>query len=339
MIMERKEYQTSYGLLRILACILVIIHHFDAIVLDASSQKGMAVVDNLTMVNNGLFFMLSGKFALEYFGGNVLTYYRKRFVKIVVPYLVINCIINLMQGYSITEYISRLRHGEVYDWFVYAVIGFYLAAPFFYHMFHDMKEKYKLLFLLSIIVYIVMNTANEYFGGIFYTASNPFFDTLSFFLIGYLIDNIISLKRYKWYFVGTGIVAACISIYETIYMPGVNASLYGLCITRICMCIAVYVFVCWSNPRVLQNKNIQKIVKALADLTYYVYLVHGLIQEPYAASHSYIISKNPYIRLVTGSLEIFIVSMVIAYIYERIVGIIYKIVCEKRIWQKSKRIN
>lgn len=111
MIAERKGYQTSYGLLCILACIFVIIHHFDAVVVDTSSQKGMAVVDNLTMVNNGLFFLLSGKFALEYFDGNVTAYYRKRFVKIAVPYLVINCAINMMHGYTITEYISRLRHG------------------------------------------------------------------------------------------------------------------------------------------------------------------------------------------------------------------------------------
>lgn len=336
MIVERKGYQTSYGLLRILACIFVIIHHFDAVVVDASSQKGMAVVDNLTMVNNGLFFMLSGKFALEYFDGNVTAYYRKRFVKIVVPYLVINCAINMMHGYTITEYISSLRHGEVYDWFVYAVIGFYLAAPFFYYMFYDMKEKYKLLFLLSIVVYIVMNTVNVYFGSVFYTAANPFFDTLSFFLIGYLIDNIVSLKRYKWYFAGAGIAAACISTYEIIYLPGVNASLYGLCITRICMCAAVYVLVCWSNSRIIQDKNIQKIVKRLANLTYYVYLVHGLIQEPYAALHSYIISKNPYIRLAAGSLEIIAVSFVLAYLYERITRMIYKIAGEKRIWGRLK---
>lgn len=235
MIVERKGYQTSYGLLRILACIFVIIHHFDAVVVDASSQKGMAVVDNLTMVNNGLFFMLSGKFALEYFDGNVTAYYSKRFVKIVVPYLVINCAINMMHGYTITEYISRLGHG-----------------------------------------------------------------------------------------------------YEKIYLPGVNASLYGLCITRICMCAAVYVLVCWSNSRIIQDKNIQKIVKRLANLTYYVYLVHGLVQEPYAALHSYIISKNPYIRLAAGSLEIIAVSFVLAYLYERITRMIYKIAGEKRIWGRLK---
>ena len=63
------------------------------------------------------------------------------------------------------------------------------------------------------------------------------------------------------------------------------------------MCAAVYVLVCWSNSRIIQDKNIQKIVKRLANMTYYVYLVHGLVQEPYAALHSYIISKNPYIRL------------------------------------------
>lgn len=98
------------------------------------------------------------------------------------------------------------------------------------------------------------------------------------------------------------------------------------------MCAAVYVLVCWSNSRIIQDKNIQKIVKRLANLTYYVYLVHGLIQEPYAALHSYIISKNPYIRLAAGSLEIIAVSFVLAYLYERITRMIYKIAGEKRIW-------
>lgn len=316
MITERKAYQTSYGVLRILACCLVIIHHFDATIPDAPSQRVIALVDNLTMINNGLFFMLSGKFALERFQGKILSYYYKRFVKIVLPYLIINCILNITQGYTFGEYLSRLRRGEVYNWFVYAVVGFYLVAPFFYYMFHDMSEKYKILFLLALLIYTAMNFVNGSFGGVFYTASNQFFGTISFFFLGYLVDNIRILKKYRGALIIAGIISACISSYEAAFMPGFNPNLYGLCVTRICMCIAVYVLVCWNKPNKESSGKYRKCVKFLADLTYYVYLLHAAIQEQFVVEHSYRICKNPYTRLAVGSLEVIVLSFLSAFVYQ-----------------------
>lgn len=315
MIFEKKTYQTSYGLLRILACCLVIIHHFDAIVSDASNQKVIALIDNLTMINNGLFFMLSGKFALEHFQGSILSYYYNRFVKIILPYLIINCILNFTQGYTFGEYILRLRSGEIYNWFVYAVAGFYLVAPFLHFMFHDMSEKYKLLFLLGLLIYTAMNFVEGSFGNVFYIASNQFFGTISFFFLGYLVDNVKILKKHKWSLIGAGIISACVSSYEAAFMPEFNPNLYGLCLTRICMCISVYVLVCWYEPAREYSEKYQKCVKYMAGLTYYVYLFHVVIQDRFAVWHSYRICKNPYVRLGIGSLEVAVLAFVFAFIY------------------------
>ena len=62
-------FKTGYGIVRIFACLMVIAHHIiAAIYYDETSlpyQKVLLILDNLFMGNNGLFFMMSGKFALE----------------------------------------------------------------------------------------------------------------------------------------------------------------------------------------------------------------------------------------------------------------------------------
>ena len=114
------HFQFGYGMIRILACIMVISHHIiGALYADQTNsnyQKILLVLDNLFMVNNGLFFMMSGKFALERKVESLKEYYARRFTKIVLPFLLVAFIQFVIQSTngltinSISIFFSKILH-------------------------------------------------------------------------------------------------------------------------------------------------------------------------------------------------------------------------------------
>ena len=87
----KKNLLVNYNLLRILAIFFVIATHMLAGVWIADAQtQPMAwhmreIIRTVTLTSNGLFFMLSGRFILEKFDGNIPGFYWKRLVKIGIP--------------------------------------------------------------------------------------------------------------------------------------------------------------------------------------------------------------------------------------------------------------
>lgn len=323
------DYKYSYGIIRILACICVIIHHYiNAIYFDYSgiNQLTLLVIDNLCMVNNSLFFMLSGKFALEYFSGSVGKYYWKRFIKIVCPFLFIRLGLYIIASNekgigSIFEFGYKLTHREIEDWFVFAVIGFYIVVPFFSKMMKSLSERMKIAFLCLLIVYLSINSFNECIDNIFYVAGNPFIGNFSFFLFGYLIDNISCLRNVnKGIYAVSGLIAAAISCAEIVFFPTWNPSIYGYCLTRFVMCVAIFICIGWQQEMRLPRVMLKKI-EIVADLTFYVYLLHGYVQEKVLG----LLSKwniNVYVKLCITSILIFILSAMLSFIIQSVTDLV-----------------
>ena len=312
--MREKSYQYTYGWIRILACVFVITHHCCSTMyagsIPDSDKETLLFIDNLLMVNNGLFFMLSGKFALEFFNGNISTYYKKRINKIILPFLLVIFVRKIFyEKMEINDFLHDFFHGKITDWFVYAVIGFYLVAPFFYRMVQNMSQNYRLALLLLILAYAFINSFNECYKPPFYIGTNPFIGNLSFFFIGYLLDNIEKLKSFRWVIFFLGILGACASIYQIVVLPGQNPSISGFCPSRIFMCMGIYVLIGWSKRKTCDI--VGKITVHIANLTYYIYLVHEIGQDLVFKNIPFPIT-NVYIGLLWTAFATIIVSILLA---------------------------
>lgn len=327
---SNSHFQIGYGIVRILACIMVISHHIiGALYADQTNlcyQKILLVLDNLFMVNNGLFFMMSGKFALEREVKSLKEYYVKRFTKIVLPFLLVAFIQFVIQNTneltmnSISNFFSKILHGEIYDWFVYAVIGFYLIAPFFGKMLQQLDQMERIILFILLLVCILINTLNHIVGPYIFMNGNPFIDNLVFFMIGYLIDNITFLRTKKAIIICLGCLCAVISCMEILLSQTFNSLLYGPCITRIFMCCGFYVFWGWMDCKKTANR---RIVYIISNLTFYIYLFHGIAQGILLSRMRYD-EFNIFVKVLVVSVFTFLLSGLMAWILDLVIKTIQK---------------
>ena len=135
-------------LLRVLACYMVIqVHAGEFFYIDQTSHVIMGtntfwvgILNSLCRASVPLFVMLSGYFLLPLKESNTQTFYRKRFVRVVVPFVIwcaLYAMYNVLRGNTTfcegllnicqipVNYGVQLGH----LWYIYMLIGLYLFAP------------------------------------------------------------------------------------------------------------------------------------------------------------------------------------------------------------------
>jgi len=286
---NNKKHLAAYDLLRIAACLTVILHHYiNAVygnVTDPLEQKILLLLDNLFMVNNGLFFMMSGKFALEKCRDDLKGYYYNKIIKVIVPMLLLSAGLYLVNhkgpvgfGTAVSFYKAFMGNEIVsYLWFMYTLIGFYLVAPFFAVMMKALNEQEKLALTAVIAGVIVVLNVSEIAGISVELGEYPFAENyIAFCFLGYLVDNTEFFGKHARVFLGIGAMALAVSTAEIAFFPGWNPSIYGFCITRVMMCWGLYVFITRYSERYC--RRFQKLLAYISRHTYYIYLMHGTAQ-------------------------------------------------------------
>jgi len=324
-VSDKKNYQSSYGLLRIVACMTVIFHHIlSAVYGDLTKTELPLLIDNLLMCNNGLFFMLSGKFALEHYDGNIKTYYRKKVTGIILPVFLLSLFyyvwyngIDISPDGVVTFFRAFMANKIVeYFWFVYTLTGFYLVVPFLSVMLRKLTEREKEVFLLILFAVIAVTNMGEIAGVGITIEGYPFATHILFCLLGYFADNSGMKKHVKWYLV-LGVVSAVVSSYEVLHQ--MNPSIYDFCLTRIFMCVAVFYVITVHCAHF--SKICQRPIIFLSKYTFYIYLFHGFAQEMVLSWTIGIWNgENHAIYCIICGLMIFVVSLVLSIVFQTILS-------------------
>ena len=328
--MKEKKYQASYGLLRIIACFSVVFHHFisanQQYINTLESQGMYTAVDNLLMCNNCLFFMLSGKFALEHYKGGIGRFYKDKALKIVLPFFLFSVYYYLADGglasgtCSLWGFVKAFMGCEIlgYLWFVYSLIGFYLVVPFLAPMMKAMGLKEKRWLTILLIMALLPRNLCQIMGWPFVLNGFPFY-YLTFMLLGYLLDNIGLDKKIEYLMYGLSIPAAIVSCYIAVYKPGWNPDIQDYCLSRVLMCIGIFLFITRRTVRL--SDLMHKPIKWVADQTYYLYLIHILTQGfffTYLWNVWVLLVKLPFLfALFLGSIIIFVLSLPMAFVCKK----------------------
>lgn len=151
---KRKTY---YDFIRICAMFMTIgVHAVGSIKLYASSQLGNIIVPILEGINGlgvPIFFALSGRFLLahSFEETGVGKWYLKHFKRILIPYCVYGLVYVIYFTGIEQHNIMGIPKMYVYDllftgfhnthWFIYSILGLYIATPFLSKMFHNMNDK------------------------------------------------------------------------------------------------------------------------------------------------------------------------------------------------------
>lgn len=140
-----------------------------------------SIVEHFNSLGVLFFFAISGYFALKSECNDISVYYKKRFIRILVPYFIYAAIYTIyftgVENHNILgvvwgkdSYFARILTANVHGthWFVYAILFFYLCAPYINKMLRalskkEVKKLYIGIWMVAIICFF-MKYLREYLG-------------------------------------------------------------------------------------------------------------------------------------------------------------------------------
>lgn len=201
----REERINGIDAIRVLACFLVIMLHIAAQGFYQFSEIWTisVVYDSFCRMAVPLFFMISG-YLLLYKSEDISQFYKKRFLRILVPFLLTLGIYYFVRDWNAKDFLivalTTRDKIEPHLWFVYVLIGIYLVVPLFQNLFREKNNRksvwiYVLIWFFVAVCYPLFCTLAGFNFNVFYNFNfNYFFGFLGFLFIGGGVREIYPTK-------------------------------------------------------------------------------------------------------------------------------------------------
>ena len=320
--MSKRNYILDF--LRVIAMIMVVIIHianyycraFENI--DKISYIVALIFNTISRISVPFFFMISGATLLNKKYDKSKN--KQRIIKKIITLIVITIIYFLWDKYYMNKSINLIyllnKPERKLLWFMYAIIGIYIALPFVKCMVDKMgKDEDKLFVVLWIIFCGVLKPFNIGSTYLIPIISGTYY--LGYFIIGYMIikyyDLINKNKNNKLLFITT-ILSFIIIIITTYFVSINNDKHFTKLLTysnALIMLASLSSFIClYFNIKDKENIIICK----LSNLSFGIYLIHGIILD-------YIMKLIPY-QKINSFIGIPIILIVVIFFTSLIISLL-----------------
>ena len=273
----------EYDFVRATAMIFVVAVHTLVVIdfSDAVSLLYFHVMQAIFFSCNGMFFIMSGKFALLT-KGPYHKYYLKKFTSIVIPMLFYFFVRTIYQaenisGHILIQYGKNLLGGlsNTEYWFLYVLLGNLLAAPLLGKAFAGFDSRDSVLFIgLGLLFHAVMTIAA--ICSVNYGFTYLFGGWSFYFYLGVCADNIVRQNNRKWLWIGAGI---CLAATVALKYCGIVQYVHDLSPVFTIFTLGMY-YLLLEAGRKITAPLFRKIIGYLAKHSFSVYLMHMMILEP-----------------------------------------------------------
>ncbi|MGL5151921.1 MAG: acyltransferase [Clostridium sp.] len=287
-----KKVDFNINVLRIVAIILVILLHANAMYLMPIKEGKVGIISSIVIISISvitriavpIFVLISGRYVIESLSNiSVKEFYKKRILRLIYPLIFWSILFGtlslaLVPGTTIKTYFIDFISGfannmtAIHIWYLYMLLGLYLVSPIIYTFIKNMNQK-KLLIIGSILTlfgFLVEIFKNK-------TGINLWIlwwlEFLGLFIMGYALRGIkIKSKNYLLIIIG---IIQVISSAICCYLFSVGSSLgmvffWGLTPTTTITAILVYLY--------FENNTMQEcIVSKDSKYVLGVYLLHPII--------------------------------------------------------------
>ena len=314
-------------ILRILACLMVIVMHSP---MPEEGTNGMLLssISYLTAPCIGLFFMVSGALLLPISEKeNTFRFLKKRIGRVLIPTLFWTFFyMTIYSGYSLVSILSIpfSVQGHRFLWFMYTLIGLYLVSPILSGWLRHTTEKevrfYLYLWGISLCYpllepFLYINPSMT--GTLYYLSGYA-----GYFLLGYYLKTYGDRLHFK-YVLFLFACSVCIPVF--IKVKGYDIDFYRLfwyvSIFVSLMCLFWWVLVQKCTERVTLSSGIQKYVVLLSNLTLGVYLSHLFLMRDVLWKIDGIASIGSY---ALQTLVVIILTFVLSFTFSWLISFIPK---------------
>ena len=267
-----------YDKLRIMAMLMVIGVHAVGSIKDYAvstfAQAEVYILDALNTFGVPLFFALSGVFLLSRTYEDLWGFYKKRLIKVGIPFLIyaslyVVCDVGIDKPLLLPwMYLVKVFTGNVHGtfWFIYAILGLYLATPFLSKMFKNMTDKEVAVLFYGCFAVNALNDllsiVNYQFGvnNVIFNSANVFM-----FICGYCSRRLKKNGLLPEPFFKYRVV--CITILMVLYV-----------VTRVASFQSAAIILFMPDSTVLKvNEKGSRIIDFLAGKSYSIYLLHAAV--------------------------------------------------------------
>lgn len=334
--MKKKTYIQVLG---VFACLAVVALHVNGCFWAFSYDRYWItanMIEGICYFAVPVFFMISGATLLNYRNRySTAVFFKKRFVKTVIPFLAWSVIGLLWQIFAtgiVPENFGALIGGIVNTsyvsiyWFFPALFAVYLAVPFLTLIPEKVRKRgfgYAILaaFIFQSLLPLIFSLFNITYNT---TLNMPVMgENLIFTLLGYWISNYEIEKKWRYGIYGLGVAGLLMHICFTqvlSYQAGGIVQTFKGYLNVPSVLYATAVFLLFKN---LEHKKImaflEKITRPFAGLTFGIYLIHW-----YLIQIAVVYMKVPdtsIVYRVFGTICIFLISALIAKGLQKIPGV------------------
>ncbi len=340
------ERNYKIDLLRIILIILVVLIHISNLYLVNFSRISLSKYTIVLFFNSfsrvcvPLFFMISGALLINE------KYDRKKYFTRIIKFIVILIIWSIV--YSIlnetfelkTLFISlfNARSTQRHLWFMYAIIGLYIALPFIQNMCKNMSHEIENLFIILWSIFsglgVIYEPLISYIANIEVNIEYPIPIIQATYYLGYFILGHILYKRIEnneikiknktliLIYILSSLITFSLTLYSSIKLNRYyDAMLWYKSIFTIIAATCIFLLIINKN----YNIKHEKIIKYFSNLTFGIYLIHMVFLNK-IMEHYIIINYSPIYMIPFLSLIILFLSIICIAILKKI-PYINKIIC------------
>jgi surface polysaccharide O-acyltransferase-like enzyme len=334
--LEDKTINRIYYLdgLRILSIFFVIVLHQCAVFtvnekLDFDFKTAAYTLFSISHIGVPLFLMISGALLLSPARiQGVKIFYRKRIPRILLTLVfwsVVYYLIRFHNSASMADFLNRFMKDDIIGhlWFLYMIIGVYLATPFLQTF--SPKKEYVEMFL---ILWVLFSVINPFIGTLFNVSLKStgliFTTYIGYFLLGYYLHSIpVEEKLNNILFVSSIIILIIIVMSGTVCtwleQTKQNDIFWGYNRPTILLAsILVFLFFKKNGFKLFSRK----IMNNISASVFGIYLIHIMVRNQLSANFKWLINPSSaaetILLILLGSLLTFIISLFLILFIKRI---------------------
>lgn len=317
--------EVSYDYVRVLAMLFVIAVH---IPLDeyGDNQIVNVIYKSILLTCNNMFFMLSGRFNLNVIlkdKRDYIIYYKKKFVSIILPYIILSLIlylyeaeINWEEPLSIFKgYMIRLfdTNNSTHLWFMYPLIGMIVSAPFLAKMLQALSDNEINILLIVGLVWNILDIYLVQDLGVNFQYSGWLLSswTICFFL-GYYEFRMI--KNQKKILCCIAALCGLGTVIQKYFFPNHSVEIWGVAPMYIMFSLGMYIII---KAIVIKHDLLNKLISFVAKYSFTIYILHYAVLRVLYSKTKLIQSWGE--RYILRFCLCFLITFIIAVIIDTII--------------------
>lgn len=344
---EKKRY-VEYDLMRILACLCVIMIH--AAVFNQSENyhyttfafQSINIWGVLSRWAVPAFVMLSGMMILPH--GDEISIgklMKRRVFRMLGAYIVWSCIYsfynvfvlkNVYAGTKLKTWLDGCFSGEIHMWYLPMLAGMYIASPLLAVMIKKLERRWTIywlggLFLFSSVIPFFVKL-NIRFASVIVDSVNSYMDLqflggwTFYFVIGYYIQRHNFLRKEKIAVAVCAILSLAFTMWATVGYYLKHGEAMGVLPYEypniVCMSVGALLFFKEIVSRSKLIVKFEKIIRNLSGLTFGIYLIHLLMLKIWYSFGINVQMLHPIVSIPLLAVIVFTSSGIIVWLIRRI---------------------